>query len=378
MSTNWLSGIRQYNPNYLDLYYRLAITENPTATYLVGNDWVNDWTYVSGQSPTWIYQVNGQNVTDGGSEILMNIFFNGQTPTTGWPAYQAQQAELGIQAAPSDGWFADHGTQDTIFGQLSPAPTWSTSVSSCQQQFIPNLDTYWTYMTNNLHSMNPPRVFIPNGGGWLTGWDTTNYLIPDGLMNENFANEENPYNTGDWKIEMNHCLALTSYNSSNPNSGSPPNGKILLCQSYLDSPSDMKLRMWLTCNHLLIKGHWTYFIMFDQIPEWFPEYDVNLGKYSQEPPTSVDSLWNGTCYQRDFQNGSVYVNASANTITVNVGSGKSLVTASGGGLLFNGQPAGTLSATPVTSVTMQPWTGAIVLNSGVNPTNTANRVGAGP
>jgi hypothetical protein len=152
---------------------------------------------------------------------------------------------------------------------------------------------------------------------------------------------------------MNRTLALERAN------------KIVIMQTY-PAVDDMRARMFAVGCYLLIKGHYSYINLVgngDMAVFWFPEYDVNLGSFINEPPADIESLRTAEgAYRRDYSNGLVLVNPTAGSITVNLGSTYRLVSASGGGYVpENGVPTGSLFYSDVTSVTLSPGEAAILL-----------------
>ena len=68
-------------------------------------------------------------------------------------------------------------------------------------------------------------------------------------------------------------------------------------------------------------------------PQYFPEYQLNLGAATTPLASNVSSyLWNGV-YRRDFQNGFVLVNPGTTTYTLNLGGTYQEVQEQGGGAL---------------------------------------------
>jgi hypothetical protein len=165
--------------------------------------------------------------------------------------------------------------------------------------------------------------FIPNAGSWITTRDRTQYSIADGVMIEGFA-EGGPssfYALGDWRLEMNRALSLTR------------RGRVLIAQSYL-SPADIKARTFVLGSYLLIKGSHTFVNMWiGSGPQWFPEYEVSLGRALTPPPASVDALRVGGVYVRRYARGLVAVNPDTRAHSLALGRPMRLVTPVGGGAL---------------------------------------------
>jgi hypothetical protein len=188
----------------------------------------------------------------------------------------------------------------------------------------------------------------------ITSWDTTNYAIGDGGMNEGFAigSSTSYYALGDWQLQMGRVLDLSSQD------------KIVICQSYINGGNNNQ-RWFVVGSHLLTKGHHSYLNMFEKTSlEWYPEYAVDLGAYAAEPEADLSQYWNPAwgVYQRNFAKGTVLVNPGTSWVTVPLGGTYQLVHASGGGAVppIGSQP-GSLSRSAVTSVKIPPHSARILL-----------------
>jgi Ca2+-binding RTX toxin-like protein len=122
-------------------------------------------------------------------------------------------------------------------------------------------------------------------------------------------------------------------------------------------------------SYLLVKGDRSY-LTFEggYEPEWWPEYDVPVGAPIETAATIADLDPDGDgVYVRRFDDGMVLVNptspwdGSAVTRTVDLGGAFAMVITSGGGPLPpSGVPEGTIAYETVTSVTLPPYSAAVV------------------
>lgn len=69
---------------------------------------------------------------------------------------------------------------------------------------------------------------------------------------------------GDWELQMNRVLWLVR------------RGRIVIGQSY-PAVDDIQTRMFSLGSYLLVKGSRTC-VNLEVQPEWFPEYDLDLGR----------------------------------------------------------------------------------------------------
>jgi hypothetical protein len=117
-----------------------------------------------------------------------------------------------------------------------------------------------------------------------------------------------PFTEDDWALQQDRILSLTR------------RGRIVLGQAYLDSASDMRTRRMVTASYLMSKGLRSYLCLeMGYEPEWFPEYDVDLGMPVDALPASVDDLrLDSGLYRRRFDRGVVLVNPTGASIDVTV------------------------------------------------------------
>ncbi len=351
---SWAQTIRALNPNFIILHYQLAVGAG-TANFIDGNQWVNDFSTIN-MHEDWFLHDNSSNRIDQNAYHwkVMNILFNNMTPQSGWPDYWVTTCLQRMRDNQDDGVFADSYTQDILINQVTPAFFWFTNVDACKQYWIPNLNMYGAYCYNNLHSQPEAFYYLPNLGGLITSWDTTNFAIGDGGMNEGFAlgGSGSYYALGDWQLQMNRLLTLSGA------------GKILLCQSYIKD-SDHNDRWFVLGSYLLIKGHKSYINMFQSTTlSWYPEYAINLGAYKNEPAADISTYWNAAwkVYLRDYANGFVLVNPGTTGVNVDLGHSYKLVRIVGGGpVTASGAQPGSLSTVMVTSVTIPAHSARVLL-----------------
>jgi hypothetical protein len=351
---SWTQTVRQINPSFIVLHYQLAVGCG-TALFIDGNSWTNDFSYVE-QNPSWF-------LYDGSSWIqqtawgwyVMNIVFANGAPASGFPAYWTSAALQRLRDNQNDGVFADSYTEDVLFDQVNPPYSWFTDVNTCLANWIPNLNQYGAYCATALHSAPESFYFLPNLGGLITSWDTTNYAVGDGGMNEGFAipSSSGYYAVSDWQLQMGRNLNLTSQ------------GKIVICQSYINSQNNDQ-RWFVVGSHLLTKGQYSYLNMFQNNSlEWYPEYTLGLGAYDAPPVSDLSQYWNNNwqVYERDFANGIVLVNPGTSPVTVRLGKTYHLVTASGGGPVpKSGAQPGSLSTSTVKTVKIPAHSARVLLH----------------
>ena len=184
------TAIRQINPKFIVLHYQLAVGCG-TADFIDGNTWTNDFATVS-HNNSWF-------LLDGSSRIeqtawdwyVMNIVFSNGTPASGFPNYWTTAALQRLNDNQNDGVFA-------IVTRRTSCSARSSGIFLVQQRhhLLEQLDSqpepYGAYCASTLHSQPEKFYYLPNLGALITGWDTTNYGVGDGGMNEGFAIPAHP------------------------------------------------------------------------------------------------------------------------------------------------------------------------------------------
>jgi hypothetical protein len=116
--------------------------------------------------------------------------------------------------------------------------------------------------------------------------------------------------------------------------------------------------------YLLVKDRHTYVTYFADNPfTWFAEYGVDLGApTASAQDADIGTLLSGAVYRRDFEHGFVLVNPT-DTVAVAVldGTYSQVVPSGDGSIDESGAPDGELGFTDTSTVTLQPWNAAVLL-----------------
>jgi len=175
-------------------------------------------------------------------------------------------------------------------------------------------------------------------------------------MIEGFAEWEagTPFDLADWQLQMERILGLARL------------GKILILQPYTDGA--VADRIFLLSNYLLVKGAHSYINLETGLnPEWWPEYEIPIGTYIGAIPSNAAALYDAAAgvYRRAYTNGLVLVNPGTTPRAVALGGTYYLATPVGGGdVPADGDTSGwRVDYTAVTSITLGPGRGAILLSS---------------
>jgi Ca2+-binding RTX toxin-like protein len=355
---------RAVNPNFLVLHYRLGIglgyraiegACDPAGGWLrviEGNEWVVEWPGDDAVEESWFYhrpEVGGPRVLNcDWGWYLMDL------SDPGWREFWTNEVARQIGANGDDGVFIDSLSVPNYLGAGSYDPTLPEVDAAFETAWTERIDDWLAWLQTQPIG---DSYLVPNAGSWITTRDKTTYAAADGLMIEGFAIEadESPYPLEDWRLQMDRVL------------GAVERGQAILAQSYALGHQE---RMFGLGSYLLVKGSRT-FVNFEggPEPEWWPEYDVPIGVPIESAQTIDDLDGDGDgVYVRRFDNGMVLVNPTSPwdgtgmTRKVDLGGTFQLVKTSGGGALPpSGVPGGTLSFEAVTSVTLPPYSAAVVL-----------------
>jgi hypothetical protein len=381
-----LNAVNQYraiNPNFTILHYQLG-TGNSAAQYLINNQWASDFNYVNQQESWFAHQTYSGEPQSAANLVSGRVgnssgWYQADIADPAWQQYTLNQVFQNIAATSSNGWFADSfGYGVGGAGYSSPIPIRYQGTNASNPADWPGGVTWTAQLGNWAQTVESAFAqhnatngtnykFIPNLDGLTTSWEPRWYNnasgvpILDGAFLEQFGQATDTYN---WTLSMNRALSFTD------------NGKIIMMEPYVSaSPSTAAGQQqvdFLLGTYLLLKGSQTYVnIVYGNggTPQYFPEYQLNLGAATTPLASNVSSyLWNGV-YRRDFQNGFVLVNPGSNTYTLNLGSTYQQVKAGGGGPLSDSQInangsyiGGSLTYQNVGSVTLTGGSAVIFLN----------------
>ena len=269
----------------------------------------------------------------------------------GWRSYWMGEVLRQLAANENDGLFADSFSVPNYLGGSTFEPDLPAYDPAFESEWARRIEDFIDYVQAQFAGQ---YYFIPNVGYWVTTRNPTDYSNVDGVMIEGFSewSPGNPFSLSDWKLQMNRILGLTSQD------------KVLILQSYVDE-TDIEDRTFVLANYLLVKGVHSFINMdLGLEPEWFPEYEIPIGSPLDPLPADIDNYLDPSgLYRRDYTNGLVLVNPGTVARTIDLGGTYYLATPSGGGLLpANADTsAWTVDYAPVTSVTLNPHQGAILL-----------------
>lgn len=356
MQRQWALHIRRLNPNFIILHYQLAVG-NDRADFVIGDRWTNDFAKVRRHKNWFLRTPAGKTIRQKVWRFrVMNILFKNGKPVSGYPNYWIKSAVHRMRENLDDGVFADSYTQDILINQTVPKYAWFDNVQACEKYWLPQLNQFGAYVAAALHRQPEHFYYLPNLGGLVTSWDhTTNLAVGDGGMNEGFCipGGGSELDHADWRLQMRRLLRLARLK------------KIIICQSYL-ARHNVNQRWFVAGAYLLIKGDTTYLNMFFKSSlEWYPQYDVPLGRFTHNPRVNVRKYWKPAwhVYRRHYANGMVLVNAAQKAVRIKqLGGTWFLAVAHGGGAVTPaGEAPGHLTFQRVAAVTIPAYSARVLL-----------------
>jgi lysophospholipase L1-like esterase len=354
--------LRQYNPGFIVLHYRLGLglgyqgvggSCQPDGNWLAiieGDEWVQEWPGDEAVEESWFFSWAGQ-------PRVYNCdwgWYVAELNDPGWRAWYSDRVMAQMATNEADGLFADSFSVPNYLGADHYNPPLPATDAAFEEAWSRRIEDFTAYLQGQFGDY----YLIPNVGQWVVTRNTTDYSGVDGVMIEGFSEWEphSPFELADWQLQMNRVLGLIHQ------------GKIIIAESYLWEPDDVETRLFYLGNYLLVKGRHSYLdVEYSMEPEYFPEYDIDLGPPLDELPANIDGYFNSAwgVYNRHYANGLVLVNPNPDARSIDLGGTLYLAQPNGGGLV----PAdGNISAwsvqyEPVNQIELGPTQAAILLNA---------------
>jgi lysophospholipase L1-like esterase len=353
--------LRQYNPGFIVLHYRLGLglgyqeaddACRPNGNWLhfiEGEEWVREWPGDEVVEEGWLFPWAGQprvyNCDWGWYVMELN--------DPGWRSWWSDEIIAQMSTNEADGLFADSFNVPNYLGADHYNPPLPGMDAAFEEAWAHRIEDFIAYLQERLGEY----YLIPNVGEWVNIREATDYSGVDGVMIEGFSEWEphSPFELADWQLQMNRILDLTRQD------------KVIIAQSYLWDPDDVETRLFYLGNYLLVKGRHSYLnIDCSMEPEYFPEYDIELGPPLDELPTEIEGYFNAAwgLYSRRYANGLVLVNPGLNTQSIDLAGTYYLVQPSGGGLVPADRDisAWSVQYRPMNQIELAPNQAAIFLN----------------
>jgi len=292
-----VQALKAVNPDYFVLQYRLAIGLGVHTQIVDGDRWVNEWP--DRVQERWFFHRSGKReYMKQWGWYLMN------TDDASWRATFTAQLKKQIADTHADGAFLDSASIPNEFGGSSWTPRLPDLDIPFENAWRAKLERWLPFVQARIG-----KPVIANAGTLITTRDHTDYSHVAGIMIESFALNLAPF---DWNLELTRAWSLVQKQ------------RIVICQAYPQSAGD---RVFALASYLLVKGDRTFLnLRTTMAPEWYPEYDVDLGAPAGPPKLSQSGL-----STRAFAKGLVVVNATDSPQPLSAPPGYELVTPQGGG-----------------------------------------------
>ena len=349
--------LRAINPDFIVLHYHLAVWQSGKhVAYIIdGRHWGNDYNLVNQHKNWFLHNAQGHRLMAADGKLLMNI------ANPRYCRYLQHSLLQQVRAGHDDGVFLDSWSTDAVAYFMSKYPRWCYPAIVHRHKQLGGLtwvqasDIFMRSLTSHL---NKQGIYVlPNLGDLVTGWDHTDYAIPNGGMLEDAPGAWSHYGQAQWIWSADHALRLINAD------------KIIMFQSYLGrhGQSDYQKRLYWLGTYLLLRGRYTYITYFADRPfEYYPEFNINLGKPLQTAHRLITELRQGSLFVRHFTRGIVVVNsADHKTFAYTAPSGYRMATVSGGGTIdAAGKATGRVSYVNVRHQLSLPPHSALILVKG--------------
>ena len=240
-----------------------------------------------------------------------------------WQGYASDKADgvfLDVAFFPwygytPDGWWTE--------------PAGGSSRTALRDFWNPLAKSYYQGMRDAFASSgaHPRYLVIPNTDALIDGTDEPEFLEgSDGVFTENWQSVLS--GPGDWNLS---ARRIVKYATSA--------GKVWMTD-ITEAGTDLTSaeRELLIGSYLLLRNGTSYVMFGNSDITWYPEYELDLGAYDEEPPQDLEALRvagdggsRGGLYQRKHASGLVLVNSSDETLTTTLPKELRRATFSGGG-----------------------------------------------
>jgi len=313
MTRTFNDRIRELNPDFIVLHYRLGIWQSAVPYIINGVSWGNDIDAVDSHEDWFMHKVGAERtkanrlVAFDDGKMLMNItnpeFYD----------YFLDTTVLQCQAGDYDGIFFDSSGSATLpyyikipdSGFEGDKPATSKYDELGGISWTQAATEFFTKLTRDLAEYG--LKVLPNFDQLWTGWDDTDYSVTDGGMAENSLSIYQSWAVfEDWELSMNNLSRLAI------------NDKIILFETFINS-SDYNNRIFTLANYLLLRDKHTYLCV---VPDGetglhcLPELTLDVGSPLDFITEGINDLKDeeSGLYIREFTKGLVLVNADNDVI----------------------------------------------------------------
>ena len=356
-----IGPVKALNPNWHSLHYHLAIW-NGEADIIINNAWSKaEWLYLTNelfqQDPhIFMYAVHkntgrtswlrdytwGAYLMNISNENYYQLLLNNldyQCSSTGYDSIFLDSFALGTV-------YSFTGFNYINYGAGNDVPYQFTGYANPQLGGLTWLQASEEFISRLNKDLNRRGIWLlPNHGNMMTSWDPLDYALTNGGMLEavpmrpdNSPEMGSYYYLYDWVQSMSRTMYLTQKD------------RVIILQPYLPEINDLKYRLFVLGEYLLVKGNHTYLNLCvggQSQASWYPEYEIDLGAPTQthQIPDTLFTPWKesidkallnykeGELFIRRFEKGLVILNPHKSAQPYNVPGDKPYQAAviSGGG-----------------------------------------------
>jgi MYXO-CTERM domain-containing protein len=344
-----IDAYRAKNPNFLLLVYHLAFglngadQANPVGNITGPNqygqedtDTFTPWVAANGVTRENAYQ---HSTTPAGPATRVSYpdpYWLMDIASPEWRGYLGQTLLdwAAFPSAKATGFFLDVAFPPWY--NYSPADWWTEPAGGSSRQALlawwsPRAQAYFDALRTEFQpGVNHPRyLVVPNPDALVDSTDEPAFLDgTDGVFTENWqAILANP---GDWNLSVRRiCQYATG------------RGKLWMAD-VTEAGTNLSLadRALLIGTYLLIRNGTSYPMFGNSDLTWYPEYEIDLGGYVDEPPEDLESLRvagtggaSGGLYARAYVAGLVLVNSSDSPLGYSLPEAMHQAVWSGGGAI---------------------------------------------
>ena len=295
--------LRKYNSNFLVLQYFLGQGSGDHIYDVIGNDWVNVWNDISNRDGCFLTSDNSTHPQKWILETEWNWYL-ADIDSECWLDFAKSEISRRMGKDHFDGVFLDSTSEPGYPFEPKewwPTGEWKDGDPDYIPYWLPKLSTYFQEIYTYFQDHGRHHYVIPNVGHFIAIYSDMKWDDTDGIFIEGFSRwqENSHFSSHDWKLQMDRVLKYIQ------------TGKVFIGHSYT-SREHIRDRMFIMGSFLLTKGNQSYISMSTEedkkFPEWYPEYEIDLGPY-YSVPKGIDELEiENSLYLRDYERGKVIVN----------------------------------------------------------------------